>query len=367
VSRVALFDEQCFVRQERGGISRFFVETILRLEAASQGSWSPHTNWPLTINEHAEDAALARRLQLHIFGHRLRKPEKAVSQIAAKLKPPGTFDLVHATYYATAPSKARKRRPLVTTVFDMTPERFPELFTQGNPHLAKRDYVTEADLVVCISEATHRDVLEFYGEPRGQVVTIPWGVGDEFTPLGPCLEDLAPGYVLFVGQRSGYKDFGVLIEAFRAKKQHLAATPLVIVGGPPLSQAETQALEAAGVLGRTRQIWPTDRQLPAVYRGAKLFVFPSRYEGFGLPTLEAMASGVPTILAHSSSHVEVGGDAALFFEPGNAEHLAHEISSLLTDSTEHAARRELGLTHAATFSWDTATRALASAYSDLLG
>lgn len=366
MNRVALFDEQCFVRQERGGISRFFVETILRLEAASQGSWSPRTNWPLTINEHAEDAALARRLQLRILGHRMRRPEKAISRIASTIKPSSAFDLVHATYYATAPSKARHRRPLVTTVFDMTPERFPELFPQGNPHLAKRDYVAEADLVVCISEATYKDVLEFYGEPRGRVVTIPWGVGDEFTPVGPSIEGLGPGYVLFVGQRSGYKDFNVLIEAFRVKEQHLADTPLVIVGGPNLSQDEVQALKAAGVLGRTHHIWPTDRQLPAVYRGAKLFVFPSRYEGFGLPTLEAMASGVPTILANSSSHVEVGGEAALFFDPGNAEQLAHGISLLLTDSTEHAVRRELGLAHAATFSWDTATRALAGAYSDLL-
>lgn len=366
MSYSVLFDEQCFVRQERGGISRFFVETILRLNSASSGSWWPVTNWPMTVNQHAADASLARRVKFGVGGRRLRRAEKALSRMASAPLPTRKIDLVHATYYAVSPRRARRRRPLVTTVFDMTPERFPHLFPQGNPHLAKRDYVTEADLVVCISEATYRDVLEFYGEPRGQVVTIPWGVGDEFTPLGPSLKDLVPGYVLFVGQRSGYKDFNVLIEAFRVNLEHLADAPLVIVGGPPLSHAETQALEAAGVLGRTRQIWPTDRQLPAVYRGAKLFVFPSRYEGFGLPTLEAMASGVPTILAHSSSHVEVGGDAALFFDPGNAEQLAHRISLLLTDSAEHAARRQLGLSRAATFSWDSATRALASSYSDLL-
>jgi glycosyltransferase involved in cell wall biosynthesis len=358
-----VFDDQVFVRQRRGGISRYFVELMERIPRVTEGAFSVSRDWKFTINEHALEAGYGRELRIpgsSLIGDSVQARIAAAANSAIRRQ---SGAVVHSTYYARPPEEAaRGGTRLATTIFDMTPERFPELFPKGNPHLLKEKYVRESDLVIFISESTRRDVLDIYGDVPAKCVVIPWGYGSEFTLSGPTHPGLPGEYVLFVGQRAGYKDFAVLVDAMRQAASGVGTLPLVLVGGGPISSSEQELLRGAGLLESVLQLSPRDDELPGVYRGASVFVFPSRYEGFGLPTLEAMACGTPTVLARSSSHIEVGGDAARFFSPTDAQDLGAVLSEVLVDSELREQMKNLGLANVKRFDWDTAVKQHAAAY-----
>jgi len=334
-----------------------------RLPRVTEGACSVSRDWKFTINQHALEAGYGGKLTIpggSLIGDSAQGRLAAATNSAIRRR---SGALVHATYYARPPDKAaRGGVRLVTTIFDMTPERFPGLFPKGNPHMLKERYVRESDLVIFISESTRRDVIELYGNFPAESVVIPWGFGSEFTSCGPTHPGLPGEYVLFVGQRAGYKDFAVLVDAMRHAASGVGTLPLVLVGGGPISSSEHELLRDAGLLESVLHLSPSDDELPGVYRGASVFVFPSRYEGFGLPTLEAMACGTPTVLARSSSHIEVGGDAARFFSPTDAEDLCAVLSEVLVDSKLREQMKNLGLANVKRFDWDTAVRQHAAAY-----
>ena len=251
---------------------------------------------------------------------------------------------------------------MVVTVYDMTPELFPDLFPKGNPHLRKREYVQRATLVLCISESTRRDLLRVYGSVESPTIVTHLGVSHRFAPRALRPLWCPDKYVLFLGNRGGYKDFRVAIEAFAELAPKHRGTALVAVGGGMFTADEEALISRWGLRGQVVQHAASDEELPGMFGGASAFVFPSRYEGFGLPTLEAMACGTPTVLADSSSHPEVGGDAALYFPPGDGSALAAHLSRLLSDDAFRRDLSERGIAHAGRFTWRRTATATADAY-----
>lgn len=267
-------------------------------------------------------------------------------------------DIVHHTYYFRSHlSLIPNARVRAVTVYDMIPELFPDI--APGTHRAKRQYVESADLVFCISETTRDDLLQVYGEVKGRVVVTRLGVGPVFQPGPERLDGLPGSYVLFVGLRDGYKSFDVLAEA-------MARLPvefhLVAVGGGPFSDTETQRLEELGIRSRTSRVSLSEPDLARAYAHAAAFVFPSLYEGFGLPTLEAMASGCPVILADAPTHREVGGDAALYFAPNDADGLAQQLAVVVDGGAAREGLIAAGLTRATEFTWDRTTELTVEAY-----
>jgi glycosyltransferase involved in cell wall biosynthesis len=191
------------------------------------------------------------------------------------------------------------------------------------------------------------------------------GVDQAFSADVPPPVQAPPRYVLFVGRRDGYKDFATLADAFAGLPDD--GTVLVAVGGGRFTDAELARLARLGIAGRTRHVEADDSALPAWYAGALAFVFPSRYEGFGLPTLEAMASGTATVLADSSSHPEVGGDVARYFPPGDSDSLCQVLAEILGDERLRASLARKGVSRAAEFTWVAAARATAAVYAAALG
>ena len=245
---------------------------------------------------------------------------------------------------------------MVVTVVDMIPELSPEFWPRGNPHLAKEVYARQADAILCISESTRRDMLEIYGPLDAPVEVVPLAVSGEFRPGMPLAQPLPDEYLLFVGNRANYKDFTVAADAFAALRSDYPGLSLVAVGGGQFGRDELANLARLSIEGAVQRIEATDAELPALFGHARAFVFPSRYEGFGLPTLEAMASGTAVVLANSSSHPEVGGDAALYFPPGDASALGAQLLRLLGDSNLRETLIARGLERATRFSWrQTAT------------
>jgi glycosyltransferase involved in cell wall biosynthesis len=275
----------------------------------------------------------------------------------------GNYDILHRTYYH--PARPSWRRS-VCTVVDMTPERMPEYFPWGNPHLAKKEVVQMSDLVLSISECTRRDVLDLYGCSPAKVVTTHLGIDLEgFAHLTDGKGPFAPPYVLFVGNREAYKNFRRFAQAMVAVLSLHRDLSLAIVGGGMLNEEERALFSRAGLSSRVRQADVADVDLPAIYRHAELFVFPSEYEGFGLPLLEAFASRCPVAASKTSCFPEIGGAAIEYFDPKSEDDIAQAIERILGSSTRAEELRSLGWQRAKSFSWERTAEATAAAYLSL--
>jgi glycosyltransferase involved in cell wall biosynthesis len=251
----------------------------------------------------------------------------------------------------------------VLTIHDLSFERHPELMSRRD-RLVFRTMVPRsvrrAARVLAVSEWTKQDLVEQYGVPEEKVVVTPNGVDPIFSPRG-ARADGAP-YALFVGTLQPRKDPLAAIEA-------LALVPgdlhLVLVGPDKGSgDAARRTASRLGLNGRVEFAGHVEKgRLSELYRGATCLVFPSRYEGFGLPVVEAMASGTPVVAAAAGSVPEVAGDAAVLVEPGDPVALAGGIERALADR-ERLVR--VGLERAKQYSWAETARLTLAAYRELV-
>ncbi len=250
---------------------------------------------------------------------------------------------------------ARRR---VVTIHDLTFKRFPELLQKET--LANLDHQMQRELahaegVICVSESTRRDLLAFYDLDPSRAVTILSGLAPPAADETPADPALPKRYILFVSTIEPRKNLDVLLDAYaRLRARGVYDGGLVIVGRVGWkSESILPRLRAAGV---HHLDYVPAQQLAAIYRDAEVFVFPSIYEGFGFPLLEAMAYGVPSIAARSSSLPEIGGDAALYFDPKDARALEAQIEQVLTTPELRRQLAEAGVARAAGFRWDEAAQ-----------
>jgi len=357
------FDDQIFRAQPRGGISRYFVELILRLP--------DHGIEPVLFagpsrNLHLVESGLVPAASAP-GGVRARSEWlswRLLGHPRTPLRSDPRPTVLHHTF--THPAYLRAwTGPRVMSLFDMTPELFPHYFRLGNPHFAKRRYCEMADGIVSISQSAADDMMRLYAvDLRAKTQVIPLGVGEEFFTDGADTLDLPDRYLLFVGVRGGYKDFATALAAFASLARQDPGLHLVVVGGGPFTDVELGSIDASGAGRRVYKLQPPDAQMPEVYRRATAFVFPSLYEGFGLPTLESLASGTPAVLADASCSREVGGDVARYFRPGDVDDLERVLREAMTPASLELAR-VAGPRHARLFTWDRTAQAHAELYRSL--
>ncbi len=353
------FDDQIVAYQPRGGVSRYHVELVRELRADPGLGVTVDFDWREAPNEHAVSAGL---------GLPEREWRRRLNRLARRLPSlPRTPDIVQPTWYFPKRLPPRDGPPIVVMVPDMIPELMPEHFPGGSPHLAKESYVRSATAILCISRSTERDVHAVYDPLEATTHVTYLGVGPEFRPGLARPPGVPPDYLLFVGNRGLYKDFQVALEAFAGIRSQFPDLRLVTVGGKPWAAAETAEIERLSVADAVLRIDAPDAALPGLYANARAFLFPSRYEGFGLPTLEAFASGTPVVLADSSSHPEVGGDAALYFPPGDAAALGAQVLRVLDDSALAARLVATGRARAAGFTWRATAERTRDVYRDVIG
>jgi glycosyltransferase involved in cell wall biosynthesis len=264
--------------------------------------------------------------------------------------------------------------PTVVTVHDLIFLRYPERYQAG-----KRLYlqaltgwsVRHARRVIAVSEATARDITALLGVPRRRITVIPNGVErDHLRPLPPeeigafrRARGLPESTILYVGTLEPRKNLPALIRAYAAIREATGAT-LVIAGGKGWFYDEIFAtVRALGLEDAVRfPGYVPDVELPLWYNSARVFAYPSLYEGFGLPALEAMACGVPVVAAATAALPEVVGDAGLLVEPQSETALAGALRAVLTDSALAARLAAAGPLQAARFSWPAAARRTLAVY-----
>jgi len=356
--RVA-FDEQIFLKQMRGGISRYFVELINAFRSDPDLGIFPELTFERTWNEHAlSELVEVRRGRLP----RQPRGEIARRRLIGRARPKElTAPVLHTTFYDPRYLQDSAGAKRVITIYDMIPELFPDEI-QGQVHEAKQRYFETADLVLAISEATRNDLIRIFGEPSAEIVVTPLGVSDRFSRSGAVVADLPTNYLLHVGARAGYKNFALLLDAFAESSRRHPDLHLVVIGGGPISDSEHQRIADLGMSDRIDWRQVTDEQLPTVYQRATAVILPSRYEGFGLPVLEAMKAGAPVIAGDTAAFREVAGDAASFFDVDSSDELAYAINQLLADPHLAHDLVDRGQQRAADFSWSRTARLTAAAY-----
>lgn len=212
-----------------------------------------------------------------------------------------------------------------------------------------------ADRILTISEFSKGQIVEHLGVRPGKV-TVTLLAADARPRAHPVREGSEP-YVVAFSSASPNKNLPRLVRAFKlARERHGLRHELVLVGHPPPLARDSEGLRFTG--------WLPDGRRDEILAGADLLVFPSLYEGFGLPVLEAMAAGVPVLSSDRASLPEVGGDAAEYFDPENVDEMAGKIAALAADSARRERMREAGLRNAARFSWEKTAAATLAAYEE---
>ena len=286
------------------------------------------------------------------------------------------LDLLHVTY--TLPPFLRCRT--VVTVHDISYAFFPQAFSRRDRLLlsvAVPSSMRRADRVITVSESARRDIIRHYRIAEHKIVAIPEAAEEHFTPIRAC-DDLArvrtryqlpERYILAVGNLQPRKNLRRLIEAFAfLKGAERVPQRLVLVGKGLWRESEIfDDIRARGLEGEIIATgYVPDADLPALYSAADVFVYPSLYEGFGLPPLEAMACGTPVIASTASSLPEVVGDAALLVDPLHTGELVMALRRVLTDGALHQHLASAGVVRAAHFSWAETARRTLAVYHDVL-
>lgn len=356
-------DEQIFAIQRYGGISRLFSEL------AKQFTSSPNS----AVNLLPMNAPIVNRYVLDNPKLReLLKTTEASSSISAltsyllRRKQSTNPDLIHNTFYLPHGLADHGRAKRIVTIHDMIPELMPNTRRRLDFLTLKRRYVAKADHIICVSEATRNDLVRLYPEISVPISVVYHGVDPVFAPGASRPAELPENYILFVGNRGQYKDASLLLNAFQKFSREIPGITLLFVGGGHFSTKELRHLESLGLENSVKQRSLPDAEMSAAYGNALFTVFPSRFEGFGLPALESMACGTATILANSTSLPEIGGEAALYFTSGDVTDLTEKMLNLASDSELRDTLSNAGIVQAEKFTWQKCAHQTAQVYQQTI-
>ena len=332
-----LFDNQMFTFQRFGGVTRYFADLMYNLPADEFTADSPMRY----CENHYVTETYGHRYETITFpkNYRFRRQMYMLvnRHIAWKAAKFADYDIFHPTYFDPYFLKPVKKRgkSVVLTVHDMTFERYPQdvlIYDRTIPH--KKRLIAEADHIIAVSENTKRDIIELLGTDPSKISVVHHG----YRPIAEPSPQLFDRYVLYVGERKGYKNFLPWLSAIRPIF-NLDPNLRIVCTGSPFTSSEIKLFNKWSIADRLVHIAANDAQMASLYRYALCFVFPSHYEGFGIPILEAFANGCPVCLSNASSFPEVAGDAAMFFNPNDAQSMQDSLKELLVSST---LRKELG-------------------------
>lgn len=362
MKRPVLFTGDIFRLQRRGGISRYFVELARRLERPHRVIAGFHRSEVLDAVNGGDPSA--RRVEE--FPGAARLWALANRRIDARALRGAPEAIVHPTYYrdpATLPARAT----VVVTVFDMAHERQPEHFRRpwwsaADPAGYKRALCERATAIVCISKATRLDLIECHPELEARARVIHLAASAWREPADAIAEARMP-FFLWVGERAGYKNFLATLEAW-ANCRAADDSSLLLMGGGPLAPDERAAAVRLGVDARVRHASGSDGRLRWAYENATGLLYTSRWEGFGLPVLEALSLGCPVVASDRPVFHEVAGDQAILVEPTDRDSMADGIARCVAAgrSADRVADR---VAQAARFSWEACSREHEIVYGSL--
>ena len=348
------FDHQIFGWQEYGGVSRYLYE--LAREMATTYGQDVNIVAPLYVNQYLKNAPETIKVRGVPIGHipRTGRIVRSINSLLVKpllkwLEP----DIVHETYYSEV-SVAPKRAKVILTVHDMIHERFPQSFSFARTtRREKLTAVARADHVICVSRHTQRDLIELFGVDPAKTSVVYHGFTLTATHAQECEVTYGGPFLLYVGNRGGYKNFEGLLKTVAASPSLRKSYRIVCFGGGALTNREKALMSKLGFdKGDVYQVSGSDAILAGLYQNAKAFVYPSLYEGFGIPLLEAMSFDCPVACSSVSSIPEVVGDAGAYYDPTNIDDMCKTIEQLVMDESLRKQLIMAGRERIKAFSWE---------------
>jgi glycosyltransferase involved in cell wall biosynthesis len=347
-----IYDHQIFWWQQHGGISRYFYELAKRV--GSSAEFTASVIAPLYVNQYLRNGGV-KVSGVHVpriprTRRMMAIANRSAASILLKLFRP---TLVHETFFQVT-SRAPKNCPAVITVHDMIHEKFVSTQAGSDRITAqKRAAVLRADKVICVSESTRADLINMFDPNPAKVTTIYHGFA-----LNTSAGIVAPPkpdkpFFLYVGMRAGYKNFDRLLQTYSSSVRLSSAFNLYAFGDKPFTRSEKAAMQAAGL--RENQVTHfsgDDALLRHLYTNATALVYPSLYEGFGIPPLEAMTIGCPVVCSNVSSIPEVVGEAGLYFDPTSIEAMREVMEHVASSNEVRADLIARGHERAKRFSYD---------------
>ncbi|ABZ94457.1 Glycosyltransferase [Leptospira biflexa serovar Patoc strain 'Patoc 1 (Ames)'] len=394
-----LFDFQTFLNQKYGGISRLFVEVMdylskhdsefelplvssenvnligkdfykpifkikYALEVPEIETWLSGKSFSgktFLYSLYKSFKKLQNKLVIRFLNRRNQKliTKKLLDQ-KFKVFHPTYFDNYYLDQISKGPNK------FVITIFDLIHERFPGYYKLDDIALRNRKSLCyAADRIIAISKSTKNDLMEFYGIPNDKIEVIHLASN---LHLAFDLESnlIWKNYILFVGERGGYKNFNNFVHGVSPIIQKYKVN-LIFAGGGKFTHEEKETLKKANVLGKSLQIpFQSDSEIKQLYQNALVFVFPSMYEGFGIPLLESMSLGCPVACSNTSSFPEVVGDAAVTFDPWYPESIRDSVDRLFNSESLRLKMIARGKERSKQFSWEKTGEKHLKIYNQLL-
>ena len=318
------FDRQTFVIQKFGGISRYFSDLFLGLREKSEIDATLLFNYHQ--NAYLEQEGIGN--QMHSIAARFYT--KAMLNSNLNLPIAETQDIHHSTYYLGVPRKKNQSAKLVSTLYDMIPELLPNFFTR-NPHANKLKWFETSDLIISISDSSASDLAYFRPDLEDRIRRI--HLYSSFTNKSTQtrhqgMNESICNYILFVGNRGGYKNAAMLIRAFAASEPRRHGNHLIFAGGGSLRQQELATIEQLQINDYVKQFSANDGELWHFYLNAKAVVVPSLAEGFSLPLVEGLVADVPVICSDIPVHREVAKEFAILVNPLQHQNWADVLRSV---------------------------------------
>lgn len=329
-----LYDHQIFSAQVYGGISRYFVELMKNFK---DNNFMESDLSILFTNNHYLLNAKPRRhfmfFQKYNFKGKARLLNILNKFYSQQYLKHNKFDIFHPTYYDPYFIKYIGNKPFILTVYDMIHEKFPECFSKNDNTSKRKKYLAnKASKIIAISNSTKRDLIDIFNIPEEKIKVIYLGYsGNQLKNQGCKIIGLPQKFILFVGNRQGYKNFELFIKSIAPILRKEDEINVVCVGGCKFTRKEIGLFESLNVNNQINQFNVTDVLLSQIYKKALFFVFPSLYEGFGLPILEAFSNGCPVLCGDTSSLPEVASDAAIYFNPYSMNSIRDAINIALNN------------------------------------
>ena len=358
-----LYDYQTFYDQEYGGVSRYFIELYKEfIKTDDVKICCPYSN-----NYYLENELGIKRIKKKkstIFSRIIWKYYYEKRNAKESIKIAKKSDIVHSTWNRPYINKVNKN--FVVTIHDMIHEIYWKDIAIKEIKNKKRA-IYDSKAIIAISENTKKDIMKFYPDiDENKIKVIYHGTNHLPKAEKPTQSQLPSKYLLYVGRRDSYKGANFMIDSLADYLKQKKDIYLVFASGSPFSKEEIDYFNKLGIIDLIKWFKPKDSELAYLYQNAICFIYPSEYEGFGVPLLEAFDNNCPVVCTNSSSLPEVGGDAALYFSLGNKEELVSKVDCLV--SNPHIREQQIikGLERTKLFTWEKSVENTRKLYLSVL-
>lgn len=360
-----LYDNEIFLIQKYGGVSRYYYELIRRM---------PDFNTEVLlymgrfINEYGLENYSGK---FSVFSGSKIKHIPKTKLLSITLQKPlferfaekQNFDVMHQTYFGDI--NVSKKHKRIVTVYDFTHDKFSENFSKlDRSAKLKKIAIDKADGIICISESTRKDLEDLYDLKNKKIKVIYLANSLKYDISEKSIID--GNYILYIGDRRSYKNFSVMLKLFEVNKSIRNNYKLICCGGGAFTKAESDMISKAGLQNIFVQVGANDKKMANLYKHAAAFVYPSKYEGFGIPLLEAMYYGCPIVASNVGSLPEVGGNACLYFNPDSPEELSSCIDTIINGTKIRNELIQKGHEREKFFSWDKCAEETFNFYKEIL-